>query len=671
MTRLPPDELVAWKQEQHIHNAGVWLSTQVLSTLRPDTQASAQMEEIDSSPASHNPNKRALSDAESPEKKPLNLKGTQFVMTTPPNTDGSSSASPTFHDNLGVRPGSPTPSSSTLSSVAITEPPSTSALARSSSTADACTGPPPAKKRKLSPSEKEQQKREKEARAVEKAAEKARKEAGRAEDKARKDEEKQAKDEEKRKKAEDREAKRREKELEEERKIQDKLKKERAQMRLGAFFQKPETPARGESNGESSIGLPRRKSLSLEPFGTVADQISRAASPCKSTTQSPDENAPLDEPPISDYWRYFLPFQLQTHSSMKLSRTDRRSEQAQEAFDHEVNGSAVPEKYDLGLIDSYVSLEQHFLGDRQTSRGGRIPCVRSLVDHVQGASQQTIDLTAEEKSFTPLDALRCVSRRYIFFDKDVRPAYFGSYTKIRFQSSARKLCRNPFYRIREDTNYDEDSEAEWEEPEEGEDLLDEEEDDDDSVGDAYEMDEFLDDEDETVKAKRKMITGDLVPESTGLCWENESGKILPSIEGHGCVAPPRGMRMGFLLPGFTGTTIDPFSSAYWRNGEENVTTSDNHNAVSEPSSVPKEASLHPGRPPLQPRPNSNGTLDSMLGTGKGGERLVNNTPGPNPRKVVRKPSIKTLSKEDLAEFRGFVVGDQRPKADLLKALKVR
>ena len=60
----------------------------------------------------------------------------------------------------------------------------------------------PAKRRKLTPSEKIEQQRAKEAKAAEKA-----------EQKARKDEEKRVKDEEKRLKAEEREAKRREKDL--------------------------------------------------------------------------------------------------------------------------------------------------------------------------------------------------------------------------------------------------------------------------------------------------------------------------------------------------------------------------------------------------------------------------------------------------------------------------
>lgn len=194
------------------------------------------MDDIVSSPVSPQNRKRAAADhTSSPAKKPLNLKGTQFVMPTPPDTDQSSNASP---ENDGTRAVSPAPSSSALSSIQEVESNAdtttqTNADGTSSTARPAGTGQPPAKRRKLTPSEKIEQQRAKEAKAAEKA-----------EQKARKDEEKRAKDEEKRLRAEEKEAKRREKDLEEERKNQEKLKKERSQMRLGAFFQKPASTLR-------------------------------------------------------------------------------------------------------------------------------------------------------------------------------------------------------------------------------------------------------------------------------------------------------------------------------------------------------------------------------------------------------------------------------------------
>jgi len=109
--------------------------------------------------------------------------------------------------------------------------------------------------------------------------------------------------------------------------------------------------------------------------------------------------------------------------------------------------------------------------------------------------------------------------RHLHFAEDVRPPYFGSYTKRMSPRSSTRLRRQPFSRIRKDTSYDYDSEAEWEEPEEGEDILSEGEDDEESVGSVDEMDGFLDDE-ELGDGKRRLITGDLKPVSTGICWHD-------------------------------------------------------------------------------------------------------------------------------------------------------
>lgn len=254
------------------------------------------MEDIDPSPAaSPNPRKRAAPDDDtSPEKKPLNLKGTQFVMPTPPDTDHSSNVSISANPEDNSRHASPAPSSSALSSVEVVDVDDDTATSNGQTTlasgsgTSTSSGQPPAKRRKLTPSEKLQKQREKETKAAEKAQQKAQKEEEKKvkdEEKRKKAEEtaekKRVKDEEKRHKAEERDAKKREKEMEEERKAQEKLKKERSQMRLGVFFQKPATPVKQDETGGTTAGSARRKSLSLEPFDAVADEIRRSQSPAK------------------------------------------------------------------------------------------------------------------------------------------------------------------------------------------------------------------------------------------------------------------------------------------------------------------------------------------------------------------------------------------------------
>lgn len=360
---------------------------------------------------------------------------------------------------------------------------------------------------------------------------------------------------------------------------------------------------------------------------------------------------------------------MQLHCTIATDLRLRTSDEDQGHFDSQLSDPSIREKYDLGLVESYASLERQFASERQATRGFSSTPVKSLVEQLHGSLQQPIDLTSEHKSSNPVDALQHVSRRNLEFSEDVRPAYFGTYSKAYSPRTTRKLSRNPHTRARKDTDYDYDSEAEWEEPEEGEDLLDEEDDEADSQGDANEMDEFLDDEDDGLKNKRKQISGDLVPSSTGLCWEGTSGKIVPSIEGGSPTNSMKGMRMGVLLSGFIGATIDPFSTVYWQN--EPLKDSKPVPAA-QPSIDQANGLLAPPRPPLQPRASGNGTLDHVLvGAAQGEKGPITSVASTQGSKPGRKPAPKTLSSEDMEEFKEAVVNSPLSKADLLKGLKAR
>ena len=626
------------------------------------------MADVLSSPPSPGIRKRPAPDDTSIDYKPLNLKASQFMVPTPPDTEESSPMA----DNTVDRAGSPTPSSSALSSIgdpgsAITSTNMTGVTTQTSSTPSRPTGQPPQKRRKLSPTEKLEQARLKEAKAAEKAEQKAKKEqeqaekaAELAEKKGKKDEEKRLKDEEVRAKAEEKEAKKREKELEEERKNQEKLKKERSQMRLGAFFQKPATPAKSPAPGDESDETAfraRRRSLSLETFDNVADKI-LSASPVKGTPE-PLKPQLSSKDSVPDYHKHFLPFDVQAYTTLATSRWSSRSpadiEEDQRAFDASISDPLLQEKYDLGIVDSYGSIADYFTLAPDSSRGYAVPSARSIVDQIHGnTSQQPIDLTTSQN---PLTALQNLTRRYLHFHEDVRPAYYGTYTQLPPRPS--HTTRNPISRGRTDTDYDYDSEAEWEEPEEGEDILGDEEDEAESNGDADEMDGFLDDENDELKHKRKMITGDLVPISTGLCWENEAGKIIASIESDEPANTMRGMRLAVLLTKFASSaaaiSIDPFSTAYW-----------------EPDIMPPPAMpvREVSRPPLKERLNSSNALIGAAEGQKGPINSVSSTAAPG-EKRGRKAAPKVLSKEDMDEFKDAVVGSQLGKLELCKGLKAR
>ncbi|OQO15086.1 hypothetical protein B0A48_00468 [Cryoendolithus antarcticus] len=639
------------------------------------------MDDIVSSPAPEKGRKRSATDEDSPARIPLNLKGTQFMMPSPPDTGDSADGSPTV-DQTDSRDVSPTPSSSALSSImdsSITQEASTATTV--SSTALSSTGPPPAKRRKLSPTEKLEQARLKQAKAAEKeakAAERAEDKKVKEEEKRVKDEEKRVRDEERRQKAEEKEAKRREKDLEEERKVQEKMKKERAQMRLGAFFQKPATPSGTAINDpdlDDTFVRARRRSVSLGTYDEVADQIG-TASPVKLTPTQSKAATPLRpaKPGVSDYRRHFLPFDIQNHTTLARPLTGPRDsssvQQDQEIFDQSLADPSLQEKYDLGLVDSYASVVDLFSSGSSRARGLPQEPVRRVFERLHGNStQQPVDLTNDATPSNPLQVLQSLPRRYLHFDEDVRPAYFGTYTKPYSPRSIKRLCRDPFTRGRKDTEYDYDSENEWEEPEEGEDILGDEEDEAESTGDADEMEGFLDDENDELKNSRKYITSDLAPVSTGLCWEDKSRNIIQSTERHDEASDMTGMQLHVLIPGFTGCTIDPFCTTYWTK------------EVMPPPTLPARepganAFSQLSRPPLKERQNSsNGNLPGLVGAAEGEKGPINSSastaPSSTGEKRGRKPAPRTLSREDLDEFKDAVVGSQLGKAELCKALKMR
>lgn len=153
--------------------------------------------------------------------------------------------------------------------------------------------------------------------------------------------------------------------------------------------------------------------------------------------------------------------------------------------------------------------------------------VKELVAEIQGTSRFPIDLARiRTKSATKAsDLLAAIPIKYLQFAEDVRPPYIGTFTKILEARARSNLCRNPFSRTLPAVNYDYDSEAEWEEPGEGEDLESEGEEEDEDE-DADDIEEFLDDAEETgdPSSKRRLMCGDLEPISTGLCWENHGAQ---------------------------------------------------------------------------------------------------------------------------------------------------
>lgn len=290
---------------------------------------------------------------------------------------------------------------------------------------------------------------------------------------------------------------------------------------------------------------------------------------------------------------------------------------------------------------------------KRSIRGYKTTTVTEVVDCVNKSSDRPVDLTAENATAArhPLEMLKEIPVKYIHFCTDVRPPYCGTYTRPYTDAEAAHLARNPFSRIRQDTDYDYDSEAEWDEPEEGEDLdSDGEEDNEDDADD--DMDGFLDDE-EDPQLKRGLISGDLVPVSTGLCWEDTDGVSRLNDGSDAICTEFKDFRMGFLLDPQV-QSIDPFSTAYW--------APDPAAAAPAPAAISKEsagnAAMKPPRAPLAQR-----TMSGLLNTLNG--------PQKTPSSASAKPAKakRMVPAEQLQAFKAEIEGKDLTKLGMIESLK--
>ncbi|KAH7135133.1 chromatin assembly factor 1 subunit A-domain-containing protein [Dendryphion nanum] len=536
-------------------------------------------------------------------------------VSTPKKSPPSSNAS----SPLSVLSTVPSPSSVKMV-VGITAP--TQASAASATTQQ------PAKRRKLTQQEKDDQKREKEA-----------KEKAKADQKAEREEQKRLKDEEKRKKNEEREEKKRAKDFEQQQKEEDKKKKERSQMKLNSFFAKPKPVTDSSANPAVDTAQPTpSQPIFLEPVATdLTDANSTPASPQKSKSKS-------------DYERVFLPYQPPSHSIIAPYNALWADPVKRAAAKSRLDNLASRANVSTGPVslESFKSL----VGPPRP-RGLNIIPLRKIIECLEGTSNDPIDLTkgdASKELAEPLEILKRIPMKYLHFHKDVRPPYYGTYTVPYSDKESAKLARNPFSQTRQDTDYDYDSEAEWQEPEEGDEDLDTEGEDDLSDDGDDDMEGFLDDEDEA-QVKRRLISSDLVPVSTGLCWEDDKG-VSTANDGSGAISTEfKDFRMGFLLQS-ESMSIDPFSTAYWAPDPALVAKSS--------TTTSKEGSanglMQPPRIPLTQRP-----INGLLNPKNGGSTVTASKPA--------KPQKRMVPAEQLSAFKSEIAGSDLTKIALVEALK--
>ncbi|MCJ1437583.1 hypothetical protein MMC27_006970 [Xylographa pallens] len=527
------------------------------------------------------------------------------------------------------------------------------------------------KRRKLTFAEKEVIRIEKQYKEQQKAEEKARKD----EDKRAKEEERRIKEEEmkeaKRKRDEGRQEKRklreaenqlkteekRKREAEKKAKDDDKAKKERTQLRLNSFFTKP-TAHVGGSEGHNRSGPSSRRSSIVSLEGDKPNVRSRSAS------LLPDQDT------ASDYTRTFPPFFVHAHTEVAAPNRFTVNDRDTATYDYGTDTAVSQATEFRGTASARLRFSMGALFCAPNKRRRITPLiipVKDLVASFHGSATDPIDLTQAKKTSqrSPAELLKMVPVKYLRYVEDVRPPYIGTYSKTPVKYSPSRLLRRPFLRALPATNYDYDSEAEWEEPEEGEDLDSEGEEEiaEDEMGD--DMEEFLDDDDaEGCGAKRRNLMGDVQAVCTGVMWDNVADQPKSNVIACGDTAlDVRPFRMELLLTDAVWP-LDPYSASYWPMTQSGAVD----------NSIRSPAAMAPPRVPLSIINKVNNFLpsssplhgtDTKIGDASCVQVKLSTT---RPKNSV--PS-KPIPSDLLGDFKRAIDGSDLTKAGLIEVLKKR
>lgn len=344
---------------------------------------------------------------------------------------------------------------------------------------------------------------------------------------------------------------------------------EKAQLRLNSFFVQPSSTGSTGLNGQSPKSSPQNSVISINDG---VNPRRRSASPKTLNPQS------------SEYERLFPPFYVHLHTTLapktRFSRDEDGLKYARIKIDEQIQAS---EDSRLPVSAFNPSELLHTPPHKQSRRSRQRNTVKDLIARIHGTSQNPIDLRDSRSKAVdkPTALLAGIPVKYLRFAEDVRPPYIGTYTKVSDPRAYSKLRRNPFTRSLP-VNYDYDSEAEWEEPGEGEDLDSEGEEDAGEDDEEDEMEGFLDDEEGTdgnrlVNAKHRLVASDLEPLSIGICWADMQNAHCSNEEDQGLDLQSFKLEMisgeretlNHALAILTGVEtfqlpIHPHSTAYWQ-----------------------------------------------------------------------------------------------------------
>ena len=287
--------------------------------------------------------------------------------------------------------------------------------------------------------------------------------------------------------------------------------------------------------------------------------------------------------------------------------------------------------------------------------------VRQLVKDYNTISEVAIDITSDNSLPTPLQLLEKLPVKYLGFfhpdfDLNTRPPYRGTYTRTVSPKRVNKLSKNPTYRGLPDTNYDYDSEVEWEPPQEGDEDINLEDEESEDEAEDEEMDDFLDDAEDNTK--RRAVVREMEAVCSGICWQ-------------GSTFDARGINMhGYkmdVLDDAHHFPIDPYATHYW--------------ARIEKETIPKTSKslLHTMQPPRVPlscvnAPNHFQPIAypfvSKPDPGSKNSENILHAGAPKLRKSANK-ALKMIPDEMLAAFKIEVEGSDLTKVGLIEVLKKR
>ncbi|RKF83163.1 Chromatin assembly factor 1 subunit rlf2 [Golovinomyces cichoracearum] len=435
-----------------------------------------------------------------------------------------------------------------------------------------------------------------------------------------------------------REEKRRKIEEEKKRKKEQLQRKERSQMKLGCFF------AASASVNTPQTGSADTKTNSPENVPRINNDVEEDQTATTAPAQS-----------LTPYLKLFPAFFIQNGVTLApfnwFKRHSDELKQAQENIDMCITGFPILEK------PSKVCDILNLPAQNRVPRGRKCESVREIMNDVYSrSSNRTNDLSP---TYLSERLLKPIPLKSLKFYEDVRPPYIGTFTYLPTHGTA-KVARNPFRKHFPNTNYEYDSEAEWIEDEDGEDLKSDEEE--EEFDDDEDIDGFLDDENDEIPYSRQVdLNGDLVPISTGICWEDDNM--------HNSNDELSTYKLEFLLdPNMT--SINPFLTSYWtpvvspeaesktvivHNTKKLKMNNLNHlESKTSMSVLPKASS---GPVPI--------SQTCQITTSKSKETII--TAG----SYNQSTSAKLIAPADMEDFKTAVAGSDLSKIGLIEVLKKR